>query len=242
MLVDGPGNDNVSAGGGDDALPNNQGTDELLAGPDDDLFISVAVCEGDRLDGGGGIDNANWANFESPVSIDLATSSAGLVGGGGLPDCGEGFDTAEIDFPQNGPDATPVDCDVVLELPPNSFRPPQTPPGSEPQPPAVQPPPPAAPPPPDVTPPRTTLLHGPPHTMLAHGRRRTVSFAFAANEPGTRFRCRLDSGSFRPCRSPRRYRVGPGRHIFRVFAIDAAGNRDATPVVVRLRVRRISGR
>ncbi len=310
VLVDGPGNDDVSAGGGDDALPNNQGTDELLAGPDDDLFISVAVCEGDRLDGGGGIDNANWANFESPVSIDLATSSAGLIGGGGLPDCGaepettldeiediegsnladtligdggenqllgrrgedtfhagpgndtilansgtpepdpdpvidcgEGFDTAEIDFPQNGPDATPVDCDVVLELPPNSFRPPQTPPGSEPQPPAVQSPPVAAPPSPDVTPPRTALLHGPPHTvLLAHGRRRAVSFAFASNEPDTRFRCRLDSGSFRPCRSPQRYRVGPGRHVFRVFAIDAAGNRDATPVVVRFRVRRISDR
>ena len=39
-----------------------------------------------------------------------------------------GFDTAQIDRPENGPDATPVGCEAVEERDPNSFRPPDTPP------------------------------------------------------------------------------------------------------------------
>ncbi len=46
-------------------------------------------------------------------------------------DCGEGWDTALIDFPENGPDAGPVNCEDVEERAPNSFRPPGTPPESE---------------------------------------------------------------------------------------------------------------
>jgi Ca2+-binding RTX toxin-like protein len=309
VLVDGTGNDEASAAGGDDALPNNAGADNLSAGPGNDLFISDAICEGDTLNGGAGRDNANWANFDLPVSIDLASSSAGLLGAGGLPDCagdpetalhevedieatnlddsligdegenqllgrrgsdsyhaeagndtilansgdsdaaidcGEGFDTAEIDIPTSEyADPTPIDCEAVFERPPNSFRPPQTPPGPEPEPePTPQTPPVAAPPAhlADVIPPRTRILHRPRRTVFSRARRRTVAFAFAANESGSRFRCRLDRGRFRPCRSPRRYRVGPGRHTFRVFAIDAAGNRDRTPAVFHFRVRRLSDR
>jgi Ca2+-binding RTX toxin-like protein len=309
-LVDGPGDDEVVAAGGDDALPNNQGEDDLSAGAGNDLFISDAVCEGDSLNGGGGVDNANWANFESPVSIDLATASAGLVGSGGMPDCGggsetslsnledieatnlgdtligdagenqllgrrgpdsyyagpgddtilansgtpepdpdpvidcgEGFDTAEIDYPENGPDAVPVDCEAVFERAPNSFRPPQTPPGPEPEaepsPPAPAPPPPS---PVDETPPRTRLLHRPAKLVHTRGHRRRVAFVFSSSELGSSFRCRLDRGPFRPCRSPRRYRVGPGHHAFRVFAVDAAGNADGSPVVFRFRVARLSDR
>ena len=302
-LVDGPGDDHVSAGGGDDALPNNQGSDELLAGPGNDLFISNAVCEGDELDGGEGIDNANWANFEHAVSLDLADSSAGLLGPGGTPDCegdpqttlreiedvegtdagdtligdagenqllgrrgpdsyfagpgndtilansgtpgpdpdpvidcGEGYDTAEIDYPQNGPDAAPVDCEAVFERAPNSFRPPQTPPGPEPEAAtASSTPPPAV----DRKSPRTRLLHRPAKHVFTRHTWRRVAFVLAASEPGVRFRCRVDRRPFRPCRSPRAYRVRLGRHIFRAYAIDAAGNRDRTPVVYRFRVSRL---
>jgi Ca2+-binding RTX toxin-like protein len=312
VLVDGPGNDVVSAAGADDALPNNQGADDLSAGPGNDLFISDAVCEGDSLNGGGGVDNANWANFDSPVSIDLATSSAGLVGAGGLPDCGEepetalheiediestnledtligdggenqllgrrgpdvyhagpgndtilansgtpnpdpdpvidcgeGFDTAEIDYPENGPDALPIDCEAVFERPPNSFRPPQTPPGPEPEPapeaaqqPLVVAPTASA----DAIPTRTRILRRPRRTVFTRARQRTVAFVFASNEAGSGFRCKLDSSRFRPCRSPRRYRVGIGRHAFRVFAVDAVGNADSNPVVFRFRLVRLSDR
>ncbi len=304
VLVDGTGNDVVDAAGGDDALPNNQGADELFAGPGNDLFISDAVCEGDLLSGGGGVDNANWANFkDAPVSIDLAASSAGLLGAGGLPDCGaapetalheiediegtnagdtligdagenqllgrrgedsyhagagndtilansgtptpdpdpvidcgEGYDTAEIDYPQNGPDATPVECESVLELPPNSFRPAQTPPGPEP----IAAPEPAAPQPAiDRTPPQTTLHHRPPHRTYTRRKWRRVAFAYGSSEPASRFRCKIDRRPYAPCGPLRRLRLRLGRHTFRAYAIDAAGNRDRSPVVYRFVVRRL---
>lgn len=312
VLVDGPGNDEVDAAGNDDALPNNQGTDHLSAGSGNDLFISDAVCEGDVLNGGPGVDNANWANFKiSAISIDLTTSSAGLLGTGGLPDCGadpetalhevediegtdlgdtligdagenqllgrlgadsnyagagndsilansglksldpdpvidcgEGFDTAQIDFPGNGPDATPVECEAIYERPPNSFRPPDTPPApEEPSQPPQPPSPPTAPavaaqPAPDRTPPRTTLLHRPAGVLVTSGKRRKVTFAFASSEADSSFRCKLDGGPYRPCHSPRAYRVAPGKHTFRVYAIDPAGNRDPSPARFTFRVRR----
>jgi Ca2+-binding RTX toxin-like protein len=300
-LVDGAGNDGVSAGGGDDAVPNNGGEDFLDAGPGEDLFISNSVCEGDHLNGGADRDNANWANFGSAVSIDLATQRAGLVGGGGQPscasgtptilsglediegtsfadamlgdagpnqllgrlgsdtyhagdgndlilansgtpvadpdpvvDCGAGFDTALIDRPQNGPDATPTECESVEERDPNSFRPPDTPPN-----PALEalissPPP----PPRDRRPPQTRIAHRPAKVLTTRGRRRSVVFSFVADERGVRFRCRLDRKPFTTCHSPRSYKVGPGAHTFRVFAIDAAGNRDRSPAVFPFRLRR----
>jgi Ca2+-binding RTX toxin-like protein len=86
-LVDGAGNDTVDAGAGDDAVPNNGGADHLHAGAGEDLFISNAICEGDLLDGGPDRDNANWANFGSAISIDLAAGKAGLVGAEGAPQC-----------------------------------------------------------------------------------------------------------------------------------------------------------
>jgi Ca2+-binding RTX toxin-like protein len=88
--IDGAGDDVVSAGAGDDALPNNGGADDLDAGAGEDLFIDNAICEGDQLDGGPDRDNANWANFGSAISIDMAAHSAGLVGSGGQPSCPSG--------------------------------------------------------------------------------------------------------------------------------------------------------
>ncbi|HEX6780988.1 MAG TPA: calcium-binding protein [Solirubrobacterales bacterium] len=302
-LVDGAGNDAVSAAGRDDALPNNGGGDQLHAGTGEDLFISNAVCDGDLLDGGGDRDNANWANFGAAVAIDMSLQAAGLIGaqgephcasagllttlqavedvegtGGGdnllgdggdnqllgrtgpdnyragagndlilansgdsdpLVDCGEGFDTALIDFAPvvDGP---PVGCESVEERAPNSFRPPDTPPGPEPEtePPEVAPPPPPPPPRRDRTPPATRLSHRPAALLFASGPRRRVAFRFAASEPGAGFRCKLDRQPWRPCRSPRAYSLAPGRHAFRVFAIDAAGNRDPTPALFEFRVRR----
>ncbi|HEY1356404.1 MAG TPA: calcium-binding protein, partial [Solirubrobacterales bacterium] len=86
-LIDGAGNDTVNAGGGDDAVPNNGGTDQLNAGGGDDLFISNAVCDGDSLDGGPGEDNANWANFNAAITIDMAAGRAGLIGTDRGPEC-----------------------------------------------------------------------------------------------------------------------------------------------------------
>jgi glucose/arabinose dehydrogenase len=61
-----------------------------------------------------------------------------------------------------------------------------------------------------------------------HPRKRShgtaVTFAFSASPPGTRFRCKIDDGQFAPCRSPRSYmHMSPGRHTFKVIALDASG-------------------
>ncbi len=160
-----------------------------------------------------------------------------------LIDCGEGFDTALIDFASTETDGPPVGCESVEERAANSFRPPDTPLDPEPgqtAPPPVAPPPVSKPPRPprrDRTPPATSLRRHPPALLFTSGKRRLVSFAFGASEPGARFRCRLDRQPARPCQSPRAYRVSLGRHSFRVFAIDAAGNPDASPSMFRFRVR-----
>jgi Ca2+-binding RTX toxin-like protein len=310
-LVDGPGGDVANAGGGDDAVPNNSGGDDLHAGAGEDLFVSNAVCDGDSLDGGPDRDNANWANFNQAIAIDMAAQAAGLIGAGGQPqcpspalltdltaledtegtslgdimigdsgpnqllgrpgpdsyfaaagddtilansgipnddpdptiECGEGFDTALIDFPENGPDAAPAACEDVEERLPNSFRPPNTPTDPSPEPPSEELTPPASPvqlaaPPEDRRPPRTRLLRRPASVLFTRIPRRRITFAFAANEAGAAFRCKLDRQRFKPCRSPRVYRLAPGPHAFRVLAIDRAGNRDRTPALLRLRIRR----
>src|SRR5262249_11642281 len=146
--------------------------------------------------------------------------------------CGEGFDTAQIDFPQNGPDATPVECEAVHERAPNSFLPPDTPPAPEPP---VQPPP--SRPRVDRRPPQTRIATAPPRVLPTRRVPRRVVFGFAANERAT-FACRLDRRRAAACKSPRAYRVGVGLHVFRVTATDAAGNVDPSPAVFRFRVRR----
>ena len=59
----------------------------------------------------------------------------------------------------------------------------------------------------------------------------TASFSFTANEAAT-FTCRLDLGVAVPCRSPKTVTgLRLGRHQFRVWARDAAGNVEALPRV-----------
>jgi Ca2+-binding RTX toxin-like protein len=84
----GPGEDMLSALGGDDALLNNGGFDRLFGGSGNDLFLSDALCEGDALDGGEERDNASWTKFkESGVAANLGSGTAGAPGAGGVPTC-----------------------------------------------------------------------------------------------------------------------------------------------------------
>jgi len=143
--------------------------------------------------------------------------------------CGPDDDSALIDRPQFG-DPQPVECESVAEADPNNFRTiTQLPP-----PPLAEPPP----PPVDRRAPRTTLGSHPRPLVFTQRKWRRVAFRFASNEPGARFRCKLDARPFRGCTSPRAYRVKVGRHAFRVFAIDRAGNRDPSPALFRFRVLR----
>jgi hypothetical protein len=140
-------------------------------------------------------------------------------------DCGPGLDQAVIDFASVG-DPAPIECESVREGAPEEFK----------ELPLLSEPPHPPPPPPDRQPPRAKLLRHPAKLLrVAPGRRKLVAFRFAANEASS-FECKLDRKPYRPCRSPRSYRVGPGRHSFKLFAIDAAGNRDPTPAVFSFRV------
>jgi len=70
------------------------------------------------------------------------------------------------------------------------------------------------------------------------GRSRVATFTFSApGDAHATFRCKLDKGPFKPCRSPKTYRnLKPGRHVFRVQARDALGQADTTPAIKRFRI------
>lgn len=310
VLVDGPdgGSDQLTALDGDDALLHNGGADQRLGGTGNDLFLSVSICDGDLIDGGGERDNASWARLQGePVGANLGLGKAGQPGPAGAPacaagtldalqgvedlegseagdsfygdggpnqllghqgpdtysaaagsdtilansgepdpaiDCGADVDRALVDRPIYG-DAAPVNCEAVREADPNSFQilpdfPLPDPPPPDPPPPDTGPVPPPLPPRTarDRTPPRTRITARPHALVTTQRSRRRVAVRFAAGEPGATFRCKLDHQPFRPCASPRIYRLLPGRHAIRVLATDAAGNADRTPALLRVRVLR----
>jgi virginiamycin B lyase len=85
----------------------------------------------------------------------------------------------------------------------------------------------------DTTAPRTTITAGPGRRLAAG----VATFRFRSSEPGSTFLCRMDRRKAGRCRSPKRYRrLKRGRHLFRVWATDAAGNKDPTPARRRFRV------
>ena len=85
----------------------------------------------------------------------------------------------------------------------------------------------------DATPPNTRIDHGPPH----RARRHLAKFRFSSTEPASHFLCKLDKRRFKPCASPFKHKVKPGKHTFRVRAIDLAGNADPTPAKYVWRVK-----
>jgi hypothetical protein len=68
----------------------------------------------------------------------------------------------------------------------------------------------------------TVLL--PSRRQLEHHRGR-LTIRFYARARTRRFLCRLDHRRLRRCRSPKRYHVGPGHHVFRVRAVGYSGLR-----------------
>jgi hypothetical protein len=87
----------------------------------------------------------------------------------------------------------------------------------------------------DTTSPQTRIVKGPGKKLA----KRIAKFRFRSSEPGSAFLCKLDRRKATRCKSPRTYRrLKPGRHAFRVWAIDAAGNKDPTPAKRRFRVPR----
>ena len=113
----------------------------------------------------------------------------------------------------------------VPPTPPSNPTPPTDPtPSTEPSPPTDPTPPP--PPPADTTAPNTTVVSGPGATTQSA----SASFGFTSTEAGSTFQCRLDSGAWSSCTTPRSYSGIPvGTHTFYVRATDSAGNVDGTP-------------
>jgi hypothetical protein len=82
---------------------------------------------------------------------------------------------------------------------------------------------------------------GPPNTTIkkkprAKSASPLATFSFSSDQPGSSFRCKLDKGPFKPCRSPFKHKVKRGRHSFHVRAVNAAGVADPTPAAFRWRV------
>ncbi len=78
----------------------------------------------------------------------------------------------------------------------------------------------------DTQPPDTTITSGP----SGNTNNRTPAFSFTSNVPGSTFQCSLDNSKFSACTSPKTYsNQSYGIHVFKVRAIDPAGNVDPTP-------------
>jgi hypothetical protein len=78
----------------------------------------------------------------------------------------------------------------------------------------------------DATAPGSSISSGPSGPSTS----RSAQFAFTGSGSPTGFECRLDSGTFTSCTSPKSYSgLSDGEHAFEVRSRDAAGNRDASP-------------
>jgi hypothetical protein len=82
---------------------------------------------------------------------------------------------------------------------------------------------------------------GPPDTRISKARisqaKDRATFRFASTVAGSSFVCRIDRKAAKPCHSPKSYgHLRPGRHIFSVNAVDAAGIADPTPALRRFRI------
>jgi hypothetical protein len=65
-----------------------------------------------------------------------------------------------------------------------------------------------------------------------------VGFRFRGVGTVAGFECKLERRRFRACKSPRRYRVGKGKHVFKVRAV-AFGGRRSRPATFHFRVGRL---
>jgi hypothetical protein len=78
----------------------------------------------------------------------------------------------------------------------------------------------------DTAAPDTAITSGPSGTSTSA----SASFGFSSTETGSTFQCRIDSGAWGACTSPKSYSsLANGSHTFDVRAADGAGNQDGSP-------------
>jgi Ca2+-binding RTX toxin-like protein len=201
-----------------------------------DTMGEIEDLEGSNQDDtlvGDGANNQLLGHFGADTFFALAgndTILANSEDSDALIDCGEGTDSAVIDIPHPPQyvDPAPIGCESVREGKPDEFE------TTTELPPVVEPPPVVR----DRQPPRTKITKRPARLLLIGARPRRVVFRFASSERGSSFHCKLDAKPYRACVSPRAYTVGRGHHAVRIYATDAAGNRDRSPALFRFQVRR----
>jgi arylformamidase len=72
--------------------------------------------------------------------------------------------------------------------------------------------------------PATRLMKKPKkRSKLGKGKRKRVAFRFGSADPRATYRCRIDGRRWKPCASPRNFRLKRGRHRFRVRAVTRDG-------------------
>lgn len=94
----------------------------------------------------------------------------------------------------------------------------------------------------DTTAPDARIDKAPKKKIKTRKQLAKVKISFSADDPVARFECKLDKQAYRPCSSPKSYRIKATghlrKHAFSVRAIDAAGNIDPTPAMRTFRVKR----
>ena len=84
----------------------------------------------------------------------------------------------------------------------------------------------------DTDPPQTTITKEPKARTLSQ----RATFRFRSDERRSSFQCKFGKTRFRRCENPFRRPVALGTHVFKVRAVDAAGNIDRTPAQARWQV------
>ncbi len=65
----------------------------------------------------------------------------------------------------------------------------------------------------------------------------TAKFKFTSSVKGSTFQCKLDKGKFKKCTSPKKYTgLKPGKHAFKVRAVNSASVADPTPAKLKFTV------
>ncbi len=89
----------------------------------------------------------------------------------------------------------------------------------------------------DRQPPNTRIVKGPARVTYEH----KAKFRFASTEAQSSFQCKVDKKKWAGCRNPAKRIVVPGKHVFKVRAIDRFGNVDPTPARFGWQVKPLGG-
>ncbi len=185
-------------------------------GEGSDLIGVVAGLDPVLRDNGG--PTPTHALLDGSIAIDRGNSFGSGTDQRGLP--------RPSDFPaisdKEGGDGSDIGA-FELQVPPDGAVPPPPPilVGTEPG---------------DRTAPQTRIVSGPARV----GYERKARFRFNSSEGQSSFKCKIDKNKWKKCRSPYRLKVKPGKHLFKVRAIDRFGNADQSPARFSWRVKPLS--